>query len=192
VSDPYKHKSKFLSLILRHDPGKAGVTLDEAGWVDVDALLEGCARAGQSITLDELREIVRTSDKQRFALSEDGRQIRANQGHSVTVDLGYDPAEPPAVLYHGTADRFLTSIRTQGLLKGARHHVHLSERVETASQVGTRHGRLALLEVNAAAMQRDGNTFYRTQNGVWLVDHVPARYLKEIDRSSATGSSPPR
>lgn len=182
MSDRYKHKSKFLSLVLRHEPARAGVTLDEAGWVDVDALLAGCRAAGQSISLDELREIVRTSDKQRFALSEDGRQIRANQGHSVPVELGHAPAEPPAVLYHGTADRFLPSIRAAGLNKGARHHVHLSERVETASQVGTRHGRLALLQVDAGAMRRDGVTFYRTPNGVWLVDEVPPRYLKEIER----------
>jgi putative RNA 2'-phosphotransferase len=177
MSDPYKHKSEFLSLVLRHEPGCVGIRLDEAGWVAVGELLEGCRRAGQLITPDELKEIVRTSDKQRFALSDDGTRIRANQGHSVDVELGYEPATPPEVLYHGTAEKHLLGIRRDGLVKGARHHVHLSERVETAAAVGRRHGRLVVLEVRAGAMQRDGIEFYRTPNGVWLTDGVPPRYL---------------
>ena len=172
-----KKKSKFLSLVLRHEPGAAGVTLDEAGWVAVADLLAGCRRAGVAIDPDELREIVRTSDKQRFALSDDGTRIRANQGHSVEVELGHAPAEPPAVLWHGTAERFVASIRAQGLLRGARHHVHLSETPETASAVGRRHGKLAMLRVDAARMRRDGIPFFRTPNGVWLTDHVPPEYL---------------
>ena len=177
MSDQYKHKSKFLSLVLRHEPQRAGITLDQAGWVSVAELLDGCRRAGQVISVDELREIVRTSDKQRFALSPGGARIRANQGHSVDVELGHEPAAPPEVLYHGTADRFVESIRRQGLIKGARHHVHLSERVETATAVGLRHGRLVLLEVRAGAMHRDGIPFFKTPNGVWLTDHVPTQYL---------------
>ena len=180
------HISKFLSLVLRHEPERIGITLDPAGWVAVAELLEGCRRAGQHITPDELREIVRTSDKQRFALSDDGDRIRASQGHSVEVELGYEPATPPEVLYHGTAEKYLDSIRRQGLVKGARHHVHLSERVETATAVGQRHGRLVLLEVRSGAMHRDGITFYRTTNGVWLTDSVPTRYLnfpREIEQS---------
>jgi putative RNA 2'-phosphotransferase len=177
VSDSNKKKSKFLSLVLRHEPSAAGVTLDEAGWASVEELLAGCRRAGVAITDDELREIVRTSDKQRFALSDDGTRIRANQGHSVDVELGYEPAEPPAVLWHGTAEVYLVPIREQGLLRGARHHVHLSETVETASAVGRRHGRLVLLQVDAGRMHRDGFTFFRTPNRVWLADHVPVHYL---------------
>ena len=177
MSDRHKQKSKFLSLVLRHEPQRAGIALDESGWVAVDELLAGCRRAGQVISPEELREIVRTSDKQRFALSPDGTRIRANQGHSVEVELGYEPATPPEVLYHGTAEKNLAGIRQQGLHKGARHDVHLSERVETAAQVGQRHGRLVLLEVRAGAMHRDGFVFRRTPNGVWLADHVPPGYL---------------
>src|SRR6478672_11499013 len=173
MSDKHKQNSKFLSLVLRHEPELIGITLDEAGWVAVDELLAGCARQGRAISRAELAEIVRTSDKQRFALSEDGTRIRANQGHSVPVELGHEPATPPEVLYHGTAEKYLASIRREGLRKGERHHVHLSDRVETAKAVGSRHGRLVLLEVAAGRMARDGHTFYRTTNGVWLTDHVP-------------------
>jgi putative RNA 2'-phosphotransferase len=172
-----KSKSKFLSLVLRHQPEVAGITLDDAGWVAVDELLAGCSRAGTSITHGELLDIVRSSDKQRFALSEDGTRIRANQGHSVEVELGYEPAEPPAVLYHGTAASALPSIRTVGLERRARHHVHLSERTDTATAVGGRHGKPVVLTVDAARMQADGLLFYRTPNGVWLTDEVPAKYL---------------
>ena len=177
MSDANKRKSKFLSLVLRHEPERIGIRLDEAGWVAVDELLEGCRRAGQAMTRDELGEIVRTNEKQRFAFSEDGARIRANQGHSVEVELGYEPAEPPETLYHGTAERHLAGIRAHGLHKGARHHVHLSEALDTASAVGRRHGRLVLLEVRAGAMRRDGLVFFKTPNGVWLTDHVPPQYL---------------
>ena len=170
-------QSKFLSLVLRHEPEAAGVTLDEAGWVGVDDLLAGCRRAGVAIGPDELREIVRSSDKQRFALSDDGTRVRANQGNSVEVDLGYGPAEPPAVLWHGTAERYVPPIRAEGLIKGARHHVHLSETPETASAVGRRHGKLALLRVDAGRMHAAGLPFFRTPNGVWLTEHVPVEYL---------------
>jgi putative RNA 2'-phosphotransferase len=172
-----KTKSKFLSLVLRHQPEVAGITLDSSGWVAVGELLAGCARAGQSISHGELLEIVRTSDKQRFALSDDGLCIRANQGHSVEVELGYEPAEPPAVLYHGTAASALPSIRIVGLERRARHHVHLSERTDTATAVGGRHGKPIVLTVDAARMRADRLVFYRTPNGVWLTDEVPAKYL---------------
>ena len=177
ASDKHMRHSKFLSLVLRHQPDKIGVMLDEAGWVPVAELLEGCRRAGHSISPDVLREIVRTSDKQRFALSDDGTRIRANQGHSVQVDLGYEPAAPPEVLYHGTAEPYLASIRAKGLVKGSRHHVHLSEREETARAVGQRHGRLVLLVVRSGDMHRAGVKFFRTPNHVWLTDAVPAAYL---------------
>ena len=177
MSDTLIRKSKFLSLVLRHQPEKIGLTLDEAGWVPVAELLEGCRRAGHAISPEQLREIVRTSDKQRFALSDDGTRIRANQGHSVQVDLGYEPAAPPEVLYHGTAEPYLASIRAKGLIKGSRHHVHLSEREETARAVGQRHGRLVLLKVRAGDMHRAGIAFFKTPNNVWLTDAVPVEYL---------------
>jgi len=172
--------SKFLSLHLRHQPADLGLTLEPGGWVPVADLLAGASRRGFVITPDELAEVVRASDKQRFALDPTGTRIRANQGHSAEVDLQLEPAEPPAVLYHGTADRFLDAIRRDGLLKMARHHVHLSPDSATAGKVGLRHGRLALLEVDAAAMGAGGYTFYRSANGVWLVDAVPPEYLRVI------------
>jgi putative RNA 2'-phosphotransferase len=169
--------SKFLSLVLRHDPARIGIVLDDAGWTDVAALLAASAAHGVAITRAQLADIVASSDKQRFALSPDGTRIRANQGHSVDVDLGHEPATPPEVLYHGTADRFLDSIRAQGLVKGSRHHVHLSERLETAEAVGRRHGRLVVLHVRSGDMHRAAIPFYRTPNGVWLTDCVPTEYL---------------
>ena len=177
MSDPHKKTSKFLSLVLRHEPQRIGIELDPAGWVGVSELLEGCARAGHVISMEELREVVRTSDKQRFALSDDGTRIRANQGHSVEVELGHEPAEPPEVLYHGTAEKYLAAIREQGLVRGSRHHVHLSETEDAAAAVGRRHGKLVLLRVRAGEMHRAGIAFYRTPNGVWLVDGVPVAYL---------------
>ena len=177
MNDNLTKKSKFLSLVLRHQPEKVGITLDPAGWVAVADLLEGCRRNGHAITQDQLREIVRTSDKQRFALSDDGARIRANQGHSVGVDLGHSPVTPPEILYHGTAEKYVPSIRAQGLRRGNRHHVHLSERRDTAAAVGTRHGRLVLLEVRSGEMHRAGLAFFKTPNNVWLTDAVPVQYL---------------
>jgi putative RNA 2'-phosphotransferase len=188
MSDDLKHTSKFLSLVLRHNPGLVGITLDPAGWVAVDELLEGCRRKGQPITPEQLREVVRGSDKQRFAFSEDGKRIRANQGHSVPVELGYTPAVPPEVLYHGTAEKYLASIRKGGLEKGKRHHVHLSERRDTAAAVGSRHGKLIMLEVASGPMHRDGIPFFRTPNGVWLTDSVPVQYLKFPAETTAAGT----
>ncbi|HEY3805961.1 MAG TPA: RNA 2'-phosphotransferase [Kofleriaceae bacterium] len=169
--------SKLISLILRHEPAKFGIALDRAGWTSVESLLAALAARGHPITRTDLDKIVVTSDKQRFALSSDGTRIRANQGHSIDVELELAPATPPAVLYHGTVDRFVASIRANGLVKGARHHVHLSADVQTATQVGARRGRPVVLTVDAARMLADGHAFLCSQNGVWLVDHVPAEYL---------------
>jgi len=177
MSNSEKHLSKFLSLVLRHEPEKAGLTLDSAGWVDVDELLRGCTAAGVPMTRAELESVVANNDKKRLAFSPDGRRIRASQGHSVTVDLEYAPAIPPATLYHGTVDRFLDSIRVTGLNKGERHHVHLSAQPDTAVQVGSRRGRPLVLVIDAGAMHAAGHTFYISANGVWLVDHVPAEFL---------------
>jgi putative RNA 2'-phosphotransferase len=177
----YTKQSKFLSLILRHEPERIGITLDGAGWVDVEALLAACARHGVAISRAELDELVASSDKQRFAFDETRTRIRANQGHSVEVELGHQPATPPDVLYHGTPEKFVASILREGLKKGQRHHVHLSERIETARKVGERRGKPVILRIDARRMQSDGFTFYVTPNRVWLVDEVPPKYVEVIN-----------
>lgn len=177
MADERVRKSKFLSLVLRHRPGLIGLTLDPAGWVSVEELLRACRAHGRAITLDELRDVVAGNDKRRFAFSEDGRMIRASQGHSVAVELGYSPAVPPATLYHGTIGKFLPSIREGGLSRGDRHHVHLSPDEETARRVGRRRGRPVVLKVESGRMHLDGHLFFLSANGVWLTEHVPPAYL---------------
>lgn len=169
---------KFLSLVLRHQPETAHITLDSAGWTDVDELLRGCTQARRSITRDQLQHIVDTNAKRRFEFSADGKRIRASQGHSVEVDLAYEPQAPPELLYHGTATRFLDSIREQGLIKGQRHHVHLAAETKVTLQVGARHGKPVLLTILASAMRAAGHTFYCSTNGVWLVEHVPPEFVR--------------
>jgi len=170
--------SKFLSLVLRHDPARVGIALDSAGWTDVAGLLAALAAHGVQLSREELVELVASSDKQRFALSRDGSRIRANQGHSVEVELALAPATPPAVLYHGTVDRFVASIRAQGLIKGARHHVHLSADLETATKVGGRRGQPVVLKVRATQMAAAGHAFFVSENGVWLTEAVPVAFLE--------------
>jgi len=170
--------SKFLSLILRHEPERVGLKLDSAGWVRVDELLEAVKPSGVSLTLDQLKHIVATSDKKRFAFSDDGLRIRASQGHSVDVDLQYAPQTPPEILYHGTATRFRDSIRQHGLQKMERHDVHLSAETKVTVQVGSRHGKPMLLTIRAGDMHRAGHVFRRSANGVWLVDHVPPAFIE--------------
>lgn len=172
--------SKYLSKHLRHEPERLGLTLAPGGWVGVDELLAACARNSFPVSRAELDEVVSTSDKQRFAFDPSGTRIRANQGHSTDVDLQLDPATPPDVLYHGTAETTVLLIQSAGLSKMSRHHVHLSPDVPTALRVGSRHGRPVVLAIDAAAMARDGHTFFRSDNGVWLVDAVPPRYLRPI------------
>lgn len=169
--------SKFLSGVLRHDPGKIGIELDRAGWVPVDTLLAALKAHGRRMTRETLDRVVAENDKKRYEYDESGTWIRASQGHSVEVDLGYQPAEPPARLYHGTATRSLDAICQEGLKPGRRHHVHLSPDIETATKVGARHGKPAVLTVDAARMRQDGRVFYRSTNGVWLTDHVPPEYF---------------
>jgi putative RNA 2'-phosphotransferase len=170
--------SKFLSFVLRHKPQAIGITLDAEGWVAVDDLLAAAARNGKPITRQQVEDVVATNDKKRFSFSADGRLIRANQGHSVEVDLGLVPIEPPELLYHGTVERFLDSIRAQGLLRGNRHHVHLSADRETAARVGQRRSRPVVLVIEAGRMHCDGRPFYRSENGVWLTETVPPGYLR--------------
>jgi putative RNA 2'-phosphotransferase len=173
-----KHISKFMSLVLRHAPETIGIALDAQGWVEVAQLLERAALHGEAVSRAELDAVVATSDKQRFAFSGDGMRIRANQGHSIAaVDLGLAAVAPPAILYHGTADRFLASIRAEGLHAGARNHVHLSRDAGTGVVVGTRHGRPVVLAVDAGAMHRQGHQFFVSDNGVWLTAAVPAAFI---------------
>lgn len=187
--------SKFLSYVLRHRPDAIGLTLDREGFVGVEDLLAALARAGRAIDRATLEEIVATSPKQRFAIV--GDRIRANQGHSIAVDLALPPAVPPDRLFHGTVERFLAAIERDGLVRGQRTHVHLSADLETARNVAARRGPRAashgatssrallrgapvILEVDARAMDREGVVFVRSENGVWLVDAVPARFLRRL------------
>ncbi|HEX8654517.1 MAG TPA: RNA 2'-phosphotransferase [Allosphingosinicella sp.] len=174
--------SKFLSLVLRHRPETIGITLDAEGWADLDLLIGRANAAGGRLSRAAVEDVVRTSDKQRFALSGDGSRIRAQQGHSTkAVSLTFEPAEPPAFLFHGTAERNIPSIRGEGLKPGRRHHVHLSGDRQTALAVGTRHGRAVVLLIDSGAMHGDGYAFYRSGNGVWLIDHVPSDYIVDWD-----------
>lgn len=173
-----KRISKFLSLVLRHEPGKIGIVLDEHGWTNCHELIQAVARHGVRFDREILLEIVRTNDKQRFSLSDDGTRIRANQGHSVTVDLALAPKQPPETLYHGTVEKFLGSIRSTGLQKRERHHVHLSPDLITATKVGERRGKPVILTIRAAAMTKAGHPFFLADNGVWLTDAVPPEFIE--------------
>lgn len=172
--------SKFLSYVLRHDPAAIGVTLDQQGWIEIETLLAASKRSGREISLDLLQAVVFTNDKQRFAFSADGKNIRANQGHSVEVDLDLEPQMPPQILYHGTATRFLETIQAEGLKKMQRHYVHLSATQAIAKAVGQRHGKVVILGVLAQTMHQQGFEFFLSRNGVWLTDHVPAEFLCPI------------
>ena len=169
--------SKYLAKYLRHAPGELGLTLQPGGWVPVDDLLDAAGRHGFPFTYDELVECVETNDKRRYSFDGTGGLIRANQGHSVEVDLQLEEREPPEVLYHGPVERGLSSILADGLDKGRRHHVHLSKDVETARKVGARRGQPVVLRVDAGRMQRDGHKLFLSANGVWLTDAVPPGYL---------------
>ena len=185
--------SKFLALVLRHEPARIGITLDEAGWTDVDALLAACNAHGVAVTRAELDDVVASSDKQRYAFSEDRTRIRANQGHSVPVSLGLSPVVPPETLFHGTVDAALDSIRTQGLVRGERHDVHLSADIETASKVGGRRGKPVVLSIRAGEMADVGHLFHRSENGVWLTQHVPPEFIRfDAPRGSDDRAVAPR
>lgn len=180
LNDSQAHNlSKFLSLVLRHQPDTIGITLDEHGWTEVALLLPRLAAHKFAISLADLEYVVATNNKQRFAFSDDHTRIRASQGHSVDVELGYVAQSPPRVLYHGTATRHLAAIRVEGLKKGSRHHVHLSADQATARTVGSRHGKPVVLTIDAAAMAAQGHPFYQSANGVWLTDFVPVGYITE-------------
>lgn len=169
--------SKFISLLLRHHPEAAGISLDEHGWADVNELLEGVRRTGRNIDLDLLKEIVANDKKKRYSFNEDKTLIRANQGHSIPVDVELREQDPPALLYHGTAERFLSGIRAEGLKPMGRLYVHLSKDPVTAEAVGKRHGSPAVLKVESGKMHKDGHLFYLSENGVWLTKRVDVSYI---------------
>lgn len=172
-----KTKSKWLSKHLRHSPQKVGLILEEGGWVPVADLIKAANDNHTSLTRAQLDEIVKTSDKQRFAFDKTGTRIRANQGHSIEVDLQLQTQTPPDILYHGTAEKNREAILAEGLNKGRRHHVHLSRETEVAVQVGSRHGKPLVLHIDALGMHAAGFDFFRSDNGVWLVEEVPPRFI---------------
>lgn len=173
----YTRTSKFISLVLRHKPQEIGISLDEHGWADVSELLEKMNVYGHPIDIETLKEIVRTDAKQRYSFSDDGTLIRANQGHSIPVDVELAEKEPPEILYHGTAKRFAESISAEGLKPMNRLYVHLSKDIETAEKVGKRHGKPYIFTVKSGEMFRAGYKFYLSVNGVWLTKAAPTEYL---------------
>ncbi len=174
-----KSTSKFISLILRHKPETIGITLDEHGWANVDELIEGISRT-QPFDREMLEEIVATDEKGRYSFNDDKTLIRANQGHSIPVDVELEQKEPPEILYHGTGEKYVASIDEQGLIPKSRLYVHLSKDEETAKKVGSRHGKPVIYTVRSGQMHRDGIPFFLSANGIWLVKEVPVTYLVRI------------
>ena len=170
--------SKFLSLVLRHKPEEIGLVLDGRGWASIDELIEKSGRHGMALTRGLIAEVVATSDKRRFAIDTKGERIRANQGHSVDVDLGLAPSEPPPILFHGTGEKSVEAIRIEGLKAGQRQHVHLSPDEDTAIRVGRRHGRPVVLRIAAGRMRESGHVFFYSTNGVWLTEAVPVQFIE--------------
>ena len=170
--------SKFLSYVLRHRPDAIHLSMEKQGWVGVQELIRNAQEAGKPLTLDLLKTIVANDDKQRYALNPDGTKIRANQGHSIEIDLNLQSLTPPRWLYHGTAERNLASIYKSGLQKQQRHHVHLSQDAQMAKRVGARYGKPVILRILAQAMVEQGFVFYCSDNQVWLTDHVPSKFIE--------------
>ena len=184
------HVSKFIALILRHKPEVIGITLDKHGWANTEELIAGIKKnpGFESFDMELLKDIVATDEKQRYSFNEDMTCIRANQGHSIPVDVELVEAPPPDYLWHGTAEKYVESIEKNGLIPKSRLHVHLSKDVDTAVMVGKRHGRLVLYQVNTGQMVADGCKFYLSKNGVWLTDKVPAEYLQKMAKSQISQS----
>ena len=173
--------SRYMTFLLRHHPEQAGLTLDQHGWAHVDELIKGIQKRYPQFQREILEEIVRTDSKQRYAFNEDHTLIRANQGHSIPVDVEFKQALPPDILYHGTAIKYLSSIQQQGLISKSRLYVHLSTDIETAIKVGKRHGKPVVYQINAKQMYQDGILFYLSANHIWLVKKVPLQYMKLLD-----------
>ncbi len=181
-----KNLSKFLSLILRHKPETVGIKLDENGWANVEELLRGIKNIGRTIDFATLEKVVRENDKQRFSFNDDKTKIRANQGHSIQVDVELEKKIPPTFLYHGTIERNANSIEINGILKGSRLYVHLSPDIETAQKVARRRkGNPIIYKISALAMHEDGFTFYQSKNGVWLTDFVPPKYFSVLTANNS-------
>lgn len=180
--------SKLISYILRHKPDSIGLNLDSEGWAIIDDLINKCNASGNSLDKNILIELVKDNDKKRFSISADGHRIRANQGHSIPVNLSLTEQEPPSILYHGTSNRYLSSILKSGLKPQSRHHVHLSTNEITALRVGQRHGEPALLKIESYYMYSEGFKFFITTNSIWLTDHVPPEYLS-LHSSHSTDSA---
>ena len=174
-----KETSKYISLILRHKPETIGITLDEHGWANVDELISGIAKTHE-MNMNILEKIVSTDEKRRYSFNDDKTKIRANQGHSIQVDVELEEMRPPEILWHGTGEKFTGSIDEQGLIPKSRLYVHLSKDEETAFKVGTRHGKPVLYIVKAEEMFKDGYKFYLSKNGVWLTKEVPVKYLEKL------------
>lgn len=170
--------SKYISLILRHKPETIGITLDEHGWADVSELIKGISKT-HHLDMETLEEIVKTDNKKRYSFNEDKTKIRANQGHSIPVDVELEAKEPPEFLWHGTGEKFVAAIDREGLIPKSRLYVHLSADYDTAKVVGARHGKPVIYKVKSGEMQQDGYTFYQSVNGVWLTKEVPTKYLNK-------------
>lgn len=180
MNEQHKKKtSKFLSYVLRHHPELINLNLDENGWANVDELITKATNDSQGFTFEELDEIVEKNDKKRFVFNEDKTKIRANQGHSIDINLALVPQQPPEFLYHGTAQSNIDSILEKGIEKRSRQHVHLSQDKETANKVGMRHGKPIILTINTQKMSEDGFEFYLSENNVWLTDFVDAKYISQ-------------
>ncbi len=174
-----KKTSVFISLILRHKPEFIGISLDRHGWANVQELIDGINKTGKySIDMSALEEIVRTDNKQRYSFNEDKTKIRANQGHSINVDVELNEAVPPEILYHGTGEKYVESINTEGLKPMSRLYVHLSKDIDTAVNVGKRHGKPVVYKIFAGEMHRQGYKFYLSENGIWLTKTVPVNFIK--------------
>ena len=172
--------SRFISLILRHRPEAVGISLDAHGWADVQALISGINRSGgHTVDMEILEEIVRTDEKQRYSFNEDHTKIRANQGHSIPVDVELEEKSPPDMLWHGTGEKYVSSIDKKGLIPKGRLYVHLSSDIETARKVGSRHGKPVIYEIDCRKMKEDGYRFFLSANHIWLTKEVPAKYLKK-------------
>ena len=172
--------SRYMSLILRHKPEVIEITLDEHGWASVNDLICGIEKNNPGFNMDILEQIVRTDSKQRYSFNDDKSLIRANQGHSVNVDVELKEKEPPEYLYHGTGEKYVKSINQDGLIPKSRLYVHLSKDIKTAENVGKRHGKEVVYRINSGQMYRDGYKFYLSENGVWLIKEVPVKYLEMV------------
>ena len=178
MNNNIKHISKFLSYVLRHKPDAIDLKLDENGWADLNELLSKMNSEFEGITLTDIQTVVKSNDKQRFTFNDDLTKIRANQVHSINIDLKLESTEPPELLYHGTVEKSLESIKENGIVKGSRQHVHLSKDIETATNVGNRRGEAIILKVKSKQMFLDGHNFYLSKNGVWLADFIPCQYIE--------------